>query len=84
MKNLSLLFIAFLLLQFTVAAQQIVTEQTNEPIFFKVKSHDTNITKLPVKSFYESKADWQYIIDTTWGPGLPLQNKQNIFNYFAD
>ena len=84
MKNLSLLFIAFLLLQFTVEAQQSVTEQTNAPIFFKVKNHDTNITKLPVKSFYESKADWQYIIDTTWGPGLPLQNKQNIFNYFAD
>ena len=63
-------------------AQQITREQTNEPIFFKVRSHDPNIKNLPQKSFYESKADWQYIIDTTWGPGLPLAQKQQIFNHF--
>ena len=83
MKNLSLLFIAFLFLQFTVHAQQITREQTNEPIFFKVSSHDPNIKNLPQKSFYESKADWQYIIDTTWGSGLPLAQKRQIFNSFV-
>jgi len=82
-KILSILFIAFLLLQFNTLAQQIITEQTNEPIFFKVTSHDSNIKELPEKSFYESRTDWQYIIDTTWGPGLPLAEKQQIFNAYV-
>jgi hypothetical protein len=83
MKNLTLLFIAFLLFQFIVEAQQITREQTYEPIFFKVNSHDPNFKNLPQKSFYKSKADWQYIIDTTWGPGLPLAQKQQIFNSYV-
>ena len=82
MKNLTLLFILFLLLN-SSALPQIITEQTQEPIFFNVKSHDPNIKELPEKSFYESKTDWQYIIDTTWGPGLPLEQKQQIFNTYA-
>ncbi|MCJ7691244.1 MAG: S41 family peptidase, partial [Clostridiaceae bacterium] len=83
MKNLSLLFTAILILQLPLEAQQIITEQTNEPVFFKVRSHDPNFQKLPQKSFYESKTDWQYIIDTTWGPGLPLAQKQQIFNTYV-
>ena len=58
MKSLSLLFIAFLFIQLTSLAQ-IVTEQSHEPVFFKVTSHDSNITELPEKSFYESRTDWQ-------------------------
>ncbi|MFC2094779.1 T9SS type A sorting domain-containing protein [Bacteroidota bacterium] len=83
MKSPSLLFIAFLLLQITTLAQQNVSEKTRDPVFFKVTSHDSNITELPEKSFYESRTDWQYIIDTTWGPGLPLAEKQQIFNAYA-
>ncbi len=39
---------------------------------------------LPEKSFYKSKTDWQTIIDTTWGPGLPLADKLKIFDSYAD
>ena len=81
MKNLLFLFIAFLLLNASVYPQ-IIAEQNQEPIFFNVKSHDPNIKELPTKSFYESKSDWQHIIDSTWGPGLPLEQKQLIFNSF--
>ena len=45
MKNLSFLFIAFLLLNVS-AYPQIIAEQTQEPIFFNVKSHDPNIKEL--------------------------------------
>jgi hypothetical protein len=83
MKYFILLLNTLLLLQAYTSAQQIVTEQSNEPIFFKVKNHDTNIKELPENSFYESKSDWQYIIDTTWGLGLPLAQKQQIFNAYA-
>ena len=48
-----------------------------------LKSHDPNFKSFPEKSFYKQKADWQYIIDTTWGPGLPLAQKQQIFNTFT-
>ncbi len=80
-KNLFILFIAFLLIQFNTLAQ-IVTEQTRDPVFLNVTSHDPNIKELPEKSFYESKSDWQYIIDSTWGPGLPLEEKLEIFDAF--
>jgi hypothetical protein len=83
MKNLALFFTVFLLLQFNTLAQ-IITEQTNEPVFFNITSHDPNIKELPQKSFYESKSDWQHIIDSTWGPGLPLAQKRQIFNAFVD
>jgi len=83
MNKLFYFFIGFLLFQASAFAQQIRTEQTNEPLFFKVTSHDPNIRELPEKSFYESKTDWQYIIDTTWGPGLPLAQKRQIFDAYA-
>jgi hypothetical protein len=35
------------------------------------------------KSFYKSKSDWQLIIDTTWGPGLPLEEKLDIFDSYT-
>jgi hypothetical protein len=83
MKNLILLLTAFLLLQAYTFAQQIITERSHEPVFFKVTSHESNIKELPEKSFYESKSDWQYIIDTTWGPGLPLAQKEQIFDAYV-
>jgi hypothetical protein len=83
MKKLFLLFIVYLLLPNLSSAQEILTEEVTEPVFFNVVSHDPNIRELPAKSFYESKSDWQYIIDTTWGPGLPLALKQQIFNAYV-
>ncbi len=84
MKNLALLIVVFLLIQFDTRAQ--VDNQCirpTEPLFFEVVSHDPNIKELPIKSFYKSKNGWQYTIDTTWGPGLPLADKQQIFNAYA-
>jgi hypothetical protein len=34
------------------------------------------------KSFYNSKSDWQYIIDTTWGIGLSTTEKLQVFDSF--
>jgi hypothetical protein len=57
--------------------------QDKEPRKIFMNSHDPNLKSFPEKSFYKQKADWQYIIDTTWGPGLPLAQKQQIFNTFT-
>ncbi|MBK7377937.1 MAG: T9SS type A sorting domain-containing protein [Ignavibacteriales bacterium] len=61
-----------------------VVLQDKEPRKFFLKSHNPNFKSFPEKSFYKQKADWQYIIDTTWGQGLPLAQKQQIFNTFAN
>jgi hypothetical protein len=58
----------------------------DNPVFFTPKSHDPNFLKsgkLSEKSFYQSKSEWQHIIDTTWGPGAPLAEKLKIFNTYA-
>ena len=84
MKNLALHIVVFLLIQFDTLAQ--VDNQSirpTEPLFFEVVSHDSNFENIPEKSFYKSKNGWQYTIDTTWGPGLPLAEKQQIFNAYA-
>jgi hypothetical protein len=39
--------------------------------------------KLPDSSFYQRKSEWQAIIDSTWGPGLPLANKLLIFDTYT-
>lgn len=57
--------------------------ENKEPRKLMMNSHDPNLKSLPQTSFYKRKADWQYIIDTTWGPGLPLAQKQQIFNTFT-
>ena len=38
--------------------------------------------KFPSKSFYQRKSEWQYIIDTTWGAGLPTAQKLQLFDAF--
>jgi hypothetical protein len=66
-----------------VSNQKYYPEKPNYSI---PKNHDPNflkLNKLPAKSFYESKSDWQHIIDSTWGPGDPLPQKLLIFNTFA-
>ena len=84
MKKLSILIALIILIQLSLLSQQNRLDKIQEPLFFKVITHDSNIKELPAKSFYESKSDWQYIIDTTWGPGLPLAEKQQIFNTYAN
>ena len=84
MKKLSILIALIILIQLSLLSQQNRRDKIQEPLFFKVTTHDSNIRELPAKSFYKSKSDWQYIIDTTWGPGLPLAEKQQIFNTYAN
>lgn len=58
-------------------------QQSNESRKNIMQTHDLNLKSIPEKSFYKQKTDWQYIIDTTWGPGLPLDQKRHIFNTFT-
>ena len=86
-----LLIIALLFLHgnnFLVYSQEVINQKyhPDEPILFIPKNHDPNflsLRKAPAKSFYESKSDWQRIIDSTWGPGDPLSQKLLIYNTFA-
>ena len=85
MKILFFCFILFSFLWITILPQnhkiRPVHENPQKALF--THSNDNNLSHFPKKSFYQSKDDWQYIIDTTWGPGLPLADKQDIFNSFT-
>lgn len=59
------------------------TENHPLPEFFIPTSHEVSLAKFEGKSFYQSKDNWQRIIDSTWGPGLPLIQKQSIFNKYV-
>jgi hypothetical protein len=83
--SLILVFFSFC---FSSFSQDVNTRKFNpdQPIFFSPKSHDPNFLKsgkLSEKSFYQSKSEWQHIIDTTWGPGDSLSRKLEIFNAYA-
>ncbi|HET6557237.1 MAG TPA: hypothetical protein VFG54_07975, partial [Prolixibacteraceae bacterium] len=73
----------------SLSSQEIKNDRMNDyqPVFFTPQSHDLNFLKsevFPDKSFYQRKSEWKHIIDTTWGPGDPLNKKQLIFNTFAN
>ena len=53
------------------------------PVLVKPANHDPNFIKSTQMSFYQRKSDWQAIIDSTWGPGVPLNEKLTIFNTFT-
>jgi hypothetical protein len=85
MKKLLFLLISFGFCYPKILAQNFDREsyQENEPRKIFMNSHDPNFKSFPEKSFYKSRDDWQYIIDTTWGAGLPLAEKQQIFNTYV-
>ena len=56
----------------------------NPPLQIKPTPHNPAFTSFPERSFYSSPEDWQTIIDTTWGPGLPYSEKLDMFNEYAD
>jgi hypothetical protein len=84
MKNLTILICLWLI------AGQVYTQirPDPDPLLFRPATHGRNLksTANPYngKSFYQSKADWQMIIDTTWGPGLPLDEKLRIFDTYTN
>jgi hypothetical protein len=89
MRKLFLITFLFLYSSgFIIFSQDVTSERhyPETPEYFIPKNHDSNflkLNKLPSKSFYESKSDWQKIIDSTWGPGDPLPQKLLLFNAYA-
>ena len=53
------------------------------PLLITPTNHDPNFKNFPSKSFHESRNNWQAIIDSTWGAGLPLSDKMQIFNSYT-
>ena len=85
MKKLHLIILSIFFGSITAISQNNGREihWVNEPIKIMMNTHNANIKSFPDKSFYKSRTDWQHIIDSTWGPGLPLAQKQNIFNTYV-
>jgi hypothetical protein len=84
--KISKIFILYLLLcNISLFSQQqdYPRDHPQLPEYFIPKNHNPNIKSLPQKSFYQSRDNWQYIIDTTWGPGVPLGDKLLIYNTYA-
>jgi hypothetical protein len=56
-----------------------------QPVPIRSLTHPNRLMKTSfnsVRSFYKSKADWQHIIDSTWGPGLPTDTKLSVFDNY--
>lgn len=98
MKNIyyMILIVLLLVIQFGYSKEtkQQATDKeiSNDPIILKVKSHEPNFKGfksqylnniLSTKSFYKQKDQWQHIIDSMWGPGLPTAQKLQIFDDYA-
>ena len=61
--------------------------QMNEvlPIRLPHTSHTPGLTTLSLHpSFYDRKAEWQWIIDSTWGPGEALSAKLTTFDSYQE
>jgi hypothetical protein len=57
------------------------------PVPVRPLTHPAGLSKIAVaslRSFYSAKANWQHIIDSTWGPGLPLATQWAIFDSYAN
>jgi len=86
MKYLYYVSIIFLLISHEPLHSQVkesVRHDPGHPILVRPQNHDPNLQEFPEKSFYSQRNNWQAIIDSTWGAGLPLANKLAIFNYYA-
>ena len=63
-------------------SQQVAVPQ--KPVLVASPNHDPHylqkVDHITAGSFYQLKEDWQTIIDTTWGPGLDVNHKLNIFS----
>jgi hypothetical protein len=61
-------------------------QHSHDPIIVRPLTHPRGLSKVSlasVRPFYKSKSEWQHIIDSTWGPGLPLSTKLAIFDGYA-
>jgi hypothetical protein len=80
MKKLLFLFIlvVFFLTPNYSQTLDAVTNQDKESGKIITKDDGPNFKSFPAKSFYKSKADWQHIIDSTWGQGVSTATKMSI------
>ncbi|HTY01984.1 MAG TPA: hypothetical protein VMG09_18305, partial [Bacteroidota bacterium] len=88
MRKMILLLGSCLILVGAITGQQIsrklpADNRPDWPQIQRVVSHDRNFTKTSGLSFYKRKSEWQKIIDSTWGPGLPLASKLQLFDSYA-
>jgi len=49
---------------------------------YPINRFDQNTVNTDLRFDYESKEDWAMVIDSTWGPGLPTEEKMQIFYHF--
>jgi hypothetical protein len=88
MKLVHLLF-SFLLVMHCAMAQIRPERQDTRPYQHPMISRPLTIpsgltqSQTITPSFYKQKGNWQRIIDSTWGPGMPLNEKLALFNTFA-
>jgi hypothetical protein len=84
MKKLTSFFLVCL---FAGQAFSQIQPENPDPFLFRPFTHSGNLkstkSSLQAKSFYQSKSDWQTIIDTTWGPGRPLNQKLAVFDTYT-
>jgi len=69
----------------TIFAQKVENRENDEniPILLRPTNHNPKFRNFPVKSFYKSRNNWQEIIDSTWGSGLPLSTKRQIIDTYS-
>jgi len=87
MKKLYLIILLLILTSAAINFSQDLNNRKfdiNNPVLIKPISHDPNFKDFPENSFYQSREDWRHIIDSVWGPGLPLSDKLNIYNTYAN
>ena len=56
------------------------------PVLLSPVTHPQVLSKASpaaFRSFYQSKAEWGHIVDSIWGPGLPLAQKLALFDQYA-
>jgi hypothetical protein len=72
--------------QFVETSKSEKDRPQQQPVLIRPLTHPQGLFEksfASTRSFYKSKADWQKIIDSTWGPGLPLAQKLQIFDSYS-
>ncbi len=59
---------------------------SQEPLPVLPLTHPRGLMKstlTPFRPFTKSTTDWQHVIGSTWGPGIPFANKLAVFDAYA-
>ncbi|MBC8183770.1 hypothetical protein H8E88_21980 [candidate division KSB1 bacterium] len=85
MKYSTFLSILLILSSHSIHSQDLLNRgySENVPKLVRPANHDPDFSNFPERSFYQSQKDWQGIIDSTWGPGLPFASKLDIFDQYT-